>query len=298
MSPPFPERRNVELAPNSARTVENVCRGTGLRKWGAVHPMNLPGLFLQLHSLRREMASDAEGVLRQVPSWGFAGVEMISDYGWSAGRWRALLAETGLSVVAAHGGLEAVEGDCAERLAFYRALGVEKLVVTALPRAPQTAGRYHDGAARLNAVGRRLRSEGFSLVYHHHDFEFQWREGAGGRCGFDILLGETDPVVVGFEFDTHWLESAGHEAADFIGQHADRTRLIHAKDRRKEDGRDVPAGQGSVNFREILARCAAQGWPVVLEYEGVEAVEGVRAGARHLRSLMDGTEGNVIHGES
>lgn len=263
-----------------------------------VHPMTSPGLFLQLHSLRREMANDAEGVLRQVPAWGFAGVETISDYGWSAEHWSTLLAESGLSIVAAHGSLEAVEGDCAARLAFHRALGVERLVVTALPRAPQTASRYHDGAARLNVAGRRLKSEGFSLVYHHHDFEFQRTEGAGGPCGFEILLEETDPAVVGFEFDTHWLESAGHSAADFIGQQADRTRLIHAKDRRKEDGRDIPAGQGNVDFRQIVPMCAAQGWPVVLEYEGIDAVEGVRAGANHLRSLMDGTEGNVIHGDS
>ena len=248
--------------------------------------MILPALSLQLHSLRREMAADPAGTLRLVPSLGFDGVEMISDYGWSTAQWSALLAETGLSVVAAHGSLEDLEGDPLARLAFYRALRVQRLVVTALPRAPQTAERYHEGASRLNAVGGLLAAEGFSLAYHNHDFEFQWREDAGGPCGLDILLRETDPAVVGFEFDTFWLQNAGHDAPDFIQQHASRVRLIHAKDRRGQDGREVPAGEGGVDFRRLLPMGAAQGWPVVLEYEGADAVNGARLGATYLRSLM------------
>ena len=247
--------------------------------------MILP-LSLQLHSLRREMAADPAGTLRLVPSWGFDGVEMISDYGWSAAQWSALLAEAGLSVVAAHGSLEGLEGDRAARLAFYRALGVQRLVVTALPRAPQTAERYHEGASRLNAIGGLLAAEGFSLAYHNHDFEFQWQDPAGGPCGLDILLGETDPAVVGFEFDTFWLQNAGHDAPDFIQKHASRVRLIHAKDRRGGDGQEVPAGEGDVDFCRLLPMCAAQGWPVVLEYEGTDAINGVRRGASHLRSLV------------
>ena len=259
--------------------------------------MSLP-LFLQLHSLRREMAADPEGTLRQVPSLGIDGVEMILDYGWNAERWGVLLAETGLTVVAAHVSLEALESDLAQRFAFYRRLGVRRLVVTALPRAPQTAERYHDGARRLNAAGRRLAEEGFTLAYHNHDFEFQWTEGPGGRCGLDVLLAETDPAVVGFEFDTFWLENAGHGAADFIRCCAARTRLIHARDRCADNRREVPVGQGNVDLRALLPMCVAQVWPVVLEYEGAGAVEGVRQGASYLRSLLNQGGGSATHEES
>lgn len=247
--------------------------------------MSRPPLFLQLHSLRREAAVDAEGTLRQVAALGFDGVETVGDYGWTAGHWRALLEETGLSVVGAHSSLEALEGDLKARLTFYRALGTRQLVVTALPRAPQTAERYHDGAHRLNAAASRLGDEGFGLAYHHHDFEFQWSEESGGRNGLDILLAETDPALVGFEFDTFWLEHAGCDAVDFVRRNAARTRLIHAKDRRHSDRRDVPAGQGNVGFGALLPLCAAHGWPVVLEYEGEDAVNGVRQGSHFLRSL-------------
>ena len=240
-------------------------------------------LFLQLHSLRREIAVDAENTIRRVA--GFQGVELVSDYSWTAARWRALLDETRLEVVAAHTSLEALETNFATRATFYQELGIHRLVVTALPRAPQTAERYHDGARRLTAVGARLQAEGFSLAYHNHDFEFQWREEAKGSCGLDILLAETDPALVGFEFDTFWLEHAGRDAVEFIGRHAPRTRLIHAKDRRRSDRQDVPAGAGDVDFRALLPMCAAHGWPVVVEYEGPDAVESVRQGAGFLSSL-------------
>ena len=247
--------------------------------------VSMPPLFLQLHSLRRESAVDAEGTLRLVKPLGFDGAEIAGDYGWSRERWRTLLAETGLSVVAAHVSLEDLEEHRAERLAFYRALGVGRLVVTALPRAPQTAERYHGGARRLNAAGRILAAEGFSLAYHHHDYEFQWADEARGVCGLDVLLAETDPDGVGFEFDTFWLENTGRNAVDFIRRQASRARLIHAKDWRAKDEKNVIAGEGSVDFATLLPMCAAHGWPVVLEYEGAEALAGVRKGAKYLRGL-------------
>lgn len=244
-----------------------------------------PPVFLQLHSLRREAAADPEGTVCQVRGLGFDGVETVSDYGWTGDQWRALLDETGLSVVAAHVSLEALENDLAGRVAFCQALGTRRMIVTALPRAPQSTARYHEGAVRLNAAGHRLNQEGFVLAYHNHDFEFLWTNPSDGRCGFQILLDETNPAFVGFEFDTFWLENTGRNAADFIREHAARTRLIHAKDLRHRDRQDVPAGQGNVDFPALLPLCAQHGWPVVLEYEGPDAVESVRQGAKYLRLL-------------
>ncbi len=248
--------------------------------------MAAPKLFLQLHSLRRETADDAEGTLLRVPALGFDGVELVGTYGWSMDEWRALFEETGLSVIAAHVGLEVLEQDLSATVAFYRALGTRRLVVTALPRAPQSLARYHDGARRLNSVGRRLATEGFSLLYHNHSYEFEVPETGTTICGMDLLLAETDPALVRFEFDTFWLESVGCDAVAFIRQHASRVAQIHAKDFRKSDREDVPAGQGDVDFRTLVPLCSANDWPVVLEYEGRDAVGAVRQGAQYLRGFL------------
>ena len=197
-----------------------------------------------------------------------------------------MLAETALTVVAAHVGLESLEKDLPSLVEFYRALGTRRLVVTALPRAPQTPGRYHDGARRLNAVARTLATEGFSLVYHNHSYEFDSLDKTAASCGMDILLADTDPTLVRFEFDTFWLETVGRDAVAFIRRHASRVAQIHAKDLRKRDREDVPAGQGDVDFRTLVPLCSANDWPVILEYERGNALESVRQGAAYLRGLL------------
>ncbi len=253
--------------------------------------MDSSDLYLQLYSLRHEAADDPEKVVRMVPQLGFNGVELAGDYGWTAERWRSLLDQTGLRVVSSHQGLEALENNLAKRVAFHRALGTSRLVVPGLgPREQQSADGFHAAARRLNVLGHTLHGEGFSLAYHHHDFEFAVLPAVDSTrppiCGMDILLAEMDPAAVHFEVDTFWLEHAGRNTTEFIRRHAERVCLIHAKDLRKRDRKDVPAGQGDVDFRSILPLCSANDWPVILEYEGHDAVEAVRQGAAYLRGLL------------
>ena len=245
--------------------------------------MASPLLYLQLWSLRHETATGPAGTVRRVREWGYDGVELAGDYGWSADRWRGILGETGLTVISAHTGLGALETDLAKTLDFHRALGCHRLAVSSLPREMQTTDGYHDAARRLNAVGQRLAAEGFALGYHNHDFEFTPLDGA---CGMDILLAETDPALVRFEFDTYWLEYAGHTAWQLIRRHRARVFAIHAKDLRKSDRADVPAGQGDVDFRGLLPLATAHGWPVIVEYEGADASDAVRQAAEFLRPLL------------
>ncbi len=123
------------------------------------------------------------------------------------------------------------------------------------------------------------------LGYHNHAFEFDALAGAN-EVGMDILLAETDPALVHFEYDAFWLESAGRNAVEFIRAQSKRVFLVHAKDLRKRDRQDVPAGQGDVDFRALIPLCTANDWPVIVEYEGAEAVESVRQGAAYLRPLL------------
>lgn len=224
-------------------------------------------LALQLYSLRPdiECRGNAESILRQVPSLGYDAIELAGTYGWSAEHWRKLLDETGLTIVGAHCQLDEAA------ILFHRALGTPRLIVPSLPKGLD----YRQGAELLNQFGRKGE---FAILYHNHAHEF-----ADG--GMDILLAETDPKLVAFEVDTYWVERAGRNARDFIRQHADRVGMIHAKDCRKRDGADVPAGQGNVDFPAILALAQQRSWPVVVEYEGENALAAVAESARYLGTL-------------
>jgi len=217
---------------------------------------------LQLYSLRREFDKDPILALKAVPQLGFQAIETAGRYKWTATQWRDLLAETKLTVIAAHVGLETLEQDFAGEVAFQKALGNHRIVVPWLAESHRTKKGFAVIASQLNNLARQLKAEGMELYYHNHDFEFT-RLPEGG-CGFDILLMETDPALVRFEVDTYWVERGGQNSRDFITANASRIGLIHAKELRKKDLADVPAGQGDVDFRAITTLAKKNKWPVVV----------------------------------
>lgn len=244
-----------------------------------------PALSLQLYSLRRETAQDAEATLRQVADAGYDGVELAGDYGWDAEKWQRILADTGLAVVGAHVGLEKLEAEFSTHADFLKNIGGTRLIVPSLPGDLQTsADTYGEAARRIDTLARQARDAGLAFFYHNHAFEFVELEGGG--CGMDILLQRTDTDLVRFEFDTYWLERGGRDSRQYIDDHAGRTGMIHAKELRKSDGADVPAGQGDIDFPPILAMAKKYDWPVVVEFEGEDALDSVRQSATHLRGLL------------
>jgi sugar phosphate isomerase/epimerase len=178
--------------------------------------------------------------------------------------------------------LETLEKEWDSQINFQRAIGNERLVVTALPRNLQTPEGYSEAAGRLNSLGDRAKSAGFALLYHNHAYEFL--PFADGRCGMDILLAETDPQLVSFEVDTYWVERGGRDSREFIEQNISRIGLLHAKEFRR-DGRDVPAGEGDVDWKVIVPLLRSRGCPIIVEYEADNPVEAVAASARYLRKL-------------
>ena len=239
-------------------------------------------LALQLHSLRHETATDPEGIVRHVPGLGFDSVETAGTYGWSAEQWTRILAETGLRVVGAHAGLEALEKEWDAQTRFQRAIGNKRLVVPSIPKNLQTVEGYSEAAKRLNALGQRAKTEGLALLYHNHAYEFT--PVAGGQCGMDILLAETNPEFLSLEVDTYWVERGGRNSREFIQQHAARIGMIHAKEF-CHDGRDVPAGQGDIDWKVIIPLARSCGWPVIVEYEAENALAAVAASAQYLHGL-------------
>jgi sugar phosphate isomerase/epimerase len=239
-------------------------------------------LALQLHSLRHEAATDPEGIVRRVPSLGFDSVEIAGICGWSADHWKRVLTETKLRVVGAHIRLETLESEWDAHTTFQHAIGCSRMVVPSLPKNLQTVEGFSEVARRLTALGNRAKSEGLALFYHNHAYEFSSM--ADGRYGMDILLAETDPALLSLEVDTYWVERGGVNSRDFIQRNAMRIGMIHAKEYCR-DGRDVPAGQGNVDWKVIVPLARSRGWPIIVEYEADNALAAVEASARYLRAL-------------
>lgn len=144
--------------------------------------------------------------------------------------WHALVKESGLAVISLHTDLGSVERDAAAVAAEARSFGTRYAVITGMYRfAYADAAAWHDLAARLNKAGAALAAQGVQLLYHNHNCELQRVEGE--KRGYDILLAETDPAHLNFEFDSYWFAEGGADVASVMKALGSRMKLWHINDR-------------------------------------------------------------------
>lgn len=144
--------------------------------------------------------------------------------------WYNLVKESGLSVVSLHLDLVTLEQDitaCAEEA---KSFGTSYIVITGMYRfdyGSQAAVRAL--AQRLNDAGRTLNEQGIGLLYHNHNCELLRTE--SGKRAYEILLEETNPEYVNFEFDTYWFTEAGADPLHWMKRLGCRMKLWHINDR-------------------------------------------------------------------
>ncbi|MDO4861560.1 MAG: TIM barrel protein [Eubacteriales bacterium] len=185
--------------------------------------------------------------------------------------WHALLRESDLSVVSLHADLGSLEREADAVIAEAKSFSTDKVVITGMYRfdySDETAVR--ELAERLNRAGEALGAQGIRLFYHNHNVELLH---AGSRRAYDVLLDETDPEKLSFEFDSYWFTEGGADAKVWMKRLGRRMRLWHVTDRGsrhsgsamtpilKSDS--VELGDGSMDLDGLLA---------IAKENGVEAV--------------------------
>lgn len=144
--------------------------------------------------------------------------------------WHDLVKEAGLKVVSLHTDLGSLERDpkavAGEAISF----GTKYVVITGMYRFDYgDEAAMHDLAARLNKAGKALADEGISLLYHNHNCEL--RHVNAEKRAYDILIQETDPQYVNFEFDSYWFTEGGANALTWMQRLGTRMKLWHINDR-------------------------------------------------------------------
>ena len=144
--------------------------------------------------------------------------------------WERLVKGSGLAVVSLHQDLGSVERDPAAVAEEAKRFGTDTVVITGMYRYDYSSEKaVRELAQRLNAVGRALKELGIRLLYHNHNCEFL--RVAPGISGYGLLLAETDPDVVNFEFDSYWCADAGADPQTVMDALGARMKLWHINDR-------------------------------------------------------------------
>jgi len=80
-------------------------------------------------------------------------------------------------------------------------------------------------------------------------------------------LAKSDYVVV--NLDIGHFTAANFDAVDYLEKHHDKVVTLHIKDRKKDQGANLPFGEGDTPIKEVLSLLKARKWdiPANIEYE-------------------------------
>lgn len=144
--------------------------------------------------------------------------------------WHSLVRESGLQVVSLHLDLGTLEKDIAACAAEAKSFGTKYIVITGMYRFDYGSGSaVRELARRLNHAGKALKALDIQLLYHNHNCELRRTE--GGKQAYEILMEETNPEYVNFEFDSYWFAEGGADPLYWMGRLGSRMKLWHINDR-------------------------------------------------------------------
>ncbi|MBR6555909.1 MAG: hypothetical protein IKT60_00615, partial [Clostridia bacterium] len=133
---------------------------------------------LQLFSIRDEMEADPRGTLKQVREMGYDCVESAGYCGLSPEDFRAAVEEAGLKLVSTHTMLPPTLDGIPAIVAEQKTLGVSYMAIPWMnkDRTPGEAN-YESTREMIAAICEAFHGTGLQLLYHNHDFEFDFLGG-------------------------------------------------------------------------------------------------------------------------
>jgi sugar phosphate isomerase/epimerase len=266
-----PSRRELLIGGGGALAVAALQFGRPSRVFA--NPLGKP-IGLELYTVGAELDKDYDGTLRQIAAIGYREVETGVSPKRKAADVKKSLRDAGLHCRALHMGFGGLE----EALPYAQEIGATYVISSVtLPKVPEpvkfdmkefmaqlaalTLDDFKKIAARCNEMGKQAKKAGLQFGYHNHNFEFKPLN--GGEIGYDVVLRETDPVLVKFELDCGWMAAAGHDPVAYLMKYPKRYRLLHIKDflptaspsvglDESERPKPTELGRGHIDYKPIF----------------------------------------------
>jgi len=252
-------------------------------------PLGLP-IGCQVFPMRDQLARDFEGTLGELAGLGFRVIEYCSPPSFvkmgfapllnmKASETRNKINGVGLRAVSCHYQFWELKEHLDERIDFAMELGLKQMVVATLAISPTaTMDDWRRAADEMNKLGERTRQAGIQLGFHNHGFEFREIEGV---LIFDELMGRFDPKLVKSQFQVS-VVSLGFDPVKILAKYPGRFLSLHLQDWSAAEKREVPVGEGSIDWKKLFAAAKSSG----IEYYFVEMdMNALKASYRYLHEL-------------
>jgi sugar phosphate isomerase/epimerase len=266
----------------------------------AAEPRYLLGL--QLYTVREPMAKDAAGTLARIAELGYRNLETygfdpgsLTYYNRSAVEFKRLLDDLGLTTTTGHYELHAYLAQPPAAMIDYvdrciqGAHALNQQYITWAWLDPQSRGleSFRLVAQRLNLIGAQAAKAGLKVAYHNHDFEFIPH---AGKCGYDIIMQETDPDLVKLQLDLYWVAYAATRTPhELFEKQPGRFVMWHVKDMDKSK-HYTELGNGTIDFVPIIADAKLAGLENYFVEQGdnfaVSPMKSIEVSAQYARQFL------------
>ena len=214
----------------------------------------------QTWTIREKLVADFPGTLKEMAAMGYTQVEMCSPLGYKdAGfgplnsmtgtEMKKIMDDSGLKCVSSHYGMGELRDSLDNRIEWATQLEMKQMVCSSfwLPEGA-SVDDYRKACEELNAIGEKTKAAGIQMVFHNHHMEFEKR---GEELIYDEMLKVLNPELVKMQFQVA-VVNIGYKAADYFRNYPGRFLSAHLADWSKATDKQVPIGQGEVDWKDFF----------------------------------------------
>lgn len=186
--------------------------------------------------------------------------------------WKKLVKESGLKVVSIHEDLGSILKRTKEVVEEANKFGTNYVVVTGMHHFDYSSKeQVLQLIDKLNEAGKLLSEEGINFLYHNHNCEFLKVE--PGKTAYELIIENTNPQYVNFEFDSYWVAEAGIDPLRLMDVIGERMKLYHINDRGtrskgpsssilKSDSMEL--GHGNMDLKAMIEKAKTYGVKAII----------------------------------
>src|SRR5580698_9225628 len=253
-------------------------------------PLGMP-IGCQTYPVRKMIAQDFPGTIKQLADAGFQRIELCSPVGYADGGFGGLakykgaelqkiLNDQGVKCESSHFSIQELRKNQADRIAWAKDVGLTQMLVPSLdgPRNP-TMDDVKRAADEYNKMGEQAAKAGIQQGLHNEDFELSMVD---GKRTYDVLFDLLDPKLVKFQFQVSTI-SRGYDAAEYFNKYPGRFISMHVQGWSVETKKVAPVGQDSLNWNRIFTAAKTGG---IKNYFVEMNLDMMKASVPYLHSLQ------------
>jgi sugar phosphate isomerase/epimerase len=206
------------------------------------------------------LGNDLPATLKMMSNLGYKEVEFCSPLGYkgtpfekfnsmSGKELSKIIEDAGLKCESSHFNMTELREHLDNRIEWSKEMGITQMIASSfwLPKEA-TLDDYRKSCDELNEIGIKTKAAGIQTGFHNHHMEF---EKLDGILIYDALLEQLNPEVVKMQFQVA-VVNIGYKAADYFKKHPGRFLSAHLSDWSAEKEKQVPIGQGMVDWDDFF----------------------------------------------